>query len=81
MTTNCVVIGYENVIAGNLNLLAGGSHTFEALIFVGPLYAKIPVDLAIQPKPGSCLGSGFAGALVDWRDERSWRGSRGSPCG
>ena len=48
MTTNYVLVDYENVNAGNLNLLAGGSHTFEVLIFLGPLQTKIPVDLAIQ---------------------------------
>ena len=48
MTTNYVLIDYENVNAGNLNLLAEGSHTFEVLIFIGPLQTKIPVDLAIQ---------------------------------
>ena len=37
-----------NVNADNLNLLAGGSHTFEVLIFLGPRQTKIPVDLAIQ---------------------------------
>ena len=48
MTTNYVLVDYENVSAGNLNLLAGGSHKFEVLIFLGPLQTKIPVDLAIQ---------------------------------
>lgn len=48
MTTNYVLIDYENVNAGNLNLLAGSAHTFEVLIFLGPLQTKIPVDLAIQ---------------------------------
>ena len=48
MTTNYVLVDYENVNADNLNLLAGGSHTFEVLIFLGTLQTKIPVDLAIQ---------------------------------
>ena len=48
MTTNYVLVDYENVNAGNLNLLAGGSHKLEVLIFLGPLQTKIPVDLAIQ---------------------------------
>ena len=48
MTTNYVLIDYENVNGGNLDLLAGGSHTFEVVIFLGALQTKIPVDLAIQ---------------------------------
>ena len=71
MTTNYVLVDYENVNADNLNLLAGGSHTFEVLIFLGPLQTKIPVDLSSRgssrPRKMKTLigtiGSVFKGAL------------------
>ena len=44
MTTNYVLIDYENVHPKNLELLA--EHPFKVLVFVGQNQAKIPFDLA-----------------------------------
>ena len=46
MSKNYILIDYENVKAGNLDLLAG--HPFHVMIFIGARQPKIPVDLAIQ---------------------------------
>ena len=46
MSTNYVLIDYENVKADNLDLLA--RHPFKVMIFVGANQPKIPIDLAIQ---------------------------------
>ena len=48
MIGNYVLIDFENVNAGNLNLLDGLSHAFDVLIFLGPLQTKIAVNLAIR---------------------------------
>ena len=48
MTTNHILIDYENVNATNLDLLSQSTHTFEVTIFIGPHQAKIPVELAMQ---------------------------------
>ena len=44
MTTNYVLIDYENVHPRNLELLA--EHPFKVFVFVGQNQAKIPFDLA-----------------------------------
>ena len=48
MTTNHILIDYENANATNLDLLSQSTHTFEVMIFIGPDQAKIPVELAMQ---------------------------------
>lgn len=48
MTTNHILIDYENVNATNLDLLSQSTHTFDVMIFIGPDQAKIPVELAMQ---------------------------------
>ena len=46
MSTNYVLIDYENVKTDNLHLLA--QHPFKVMIFVGANQTRIPIDLAIQ---------------------------------
>ena len=46
MATNHVFVDYENVKAGNLDLLADGR--FKVMIFLGANNAKIPVDLVLK---------------------------------
>ena len=46
MSTNYVLIDYENVKADNLHLLT--QHPFKVMIFVGANQSRIPIDLAIQ---------------------------------
>ena len=48
MTTNHILIDYENVNATNLDLLSQSTHTFKVMIFIGPHQAKIPVELVMQ---------------------------------
>ena len=46
MATNHVFVDYENVKAGNLDLLADGR--FKVMIFLGANHAKIPTDLVLK---------------------------------
>ena len=46
MATNHVFVDYENVKAGNLDLLAG--RQFKAVIFLSANDAKIPTDLVLK---------------------------------
>ena len=44
MTTNYVLIDYENVQPKNLEILA--KHPFKVFVFVGANQTKVPYDLA-----------------------------------
>jgi len=45
MTTNYVLIDYENVQPKNLEIL--GNHPFKVFVFVGANQVKVPFDLAV----------------------------------